>query len=102
MGLIQSILYRLFGLDSFTLIYRYDMTTGSLGELYGPDGRFVTLVLSNLKPDTEYYLKSNQFEYDEFTNRLGRKLKLDPKLKIRLPRNICLSVIDKRSNVLAY
>lgn len=94
--MIKQLLYRFFGSDTFTLVYRYDMTTGVLAEMYDKQGRFMCHVLSFLKPDLEYKLKSNMFVVDEFTNRPNGKLKLDPKAKIHLPRNITLNVIDRR------
>lgn len=100
--MIKRLMYRFFGSDSFHIVHRYDITTGIVGELYNSNGTFATLVLSNLKPDVEYRLKSNQFEYDEFTNRLRNKLKLDPMNRIDLPRNMRVSVSDRRTQCLAY
>ena len=98
----KRLLYHFFGTDSFSLVYRYDITTGIVAEMYNSDGKYVAVVLTKLKPGCEYSLKSNQFCYDEFTNVLTHTIAIDPKIKLDLPRNIKLNVIDRRSSCLAY
>lgn len=94
--------YKFFGSDTFSLVYRYDMTTGVVAEMYNSDGKYIAEVLTKLKPGCEYSLKSSQFCYDEFTNVLTHTIAVDPKIKLNLPRNIKLNIIDRRSQCLAY
>ena len=100
--MLKQLMYKWFGSGSFSLVYRYNITTGVVAEMYNSDGKYIADVLSKLKPGCEYSLKSNQFEYDEFTNVLTHTIAIDPKIKLDLPRNIKLNVIDRRSSCLAY